>query len=457
MPPLPLEPDDATRQELGRAVVAFASRFVEAHHDGPARGGPIDAELTARLLTPPPESGITLQDALDQLEDALGPGLDNSSGRFLGYIPNGGLYAAALGSFLGTATNQYTGGAHAAPGLVAIEQSVLQWMASLSDLPASAGGVLLSGGSLANLTALVTARSRFGDDFADGVVYTSQRAHHSIAKAAHIAGISADRVRAVATDDDLRMDVTALRAAVAHDLADGLRPMVVAATAGTTDTGAIDPLGACADVAADHNAWFHVDAAYGGFFQLTERGRQRLAGIDRADSMTVDAHKSLFLPYGIGGLLVRDTAPLVAAHEGHGAYMQDVGVHDLPHFLAMGPELTRPSRGLTVWLALQLHGVTRFRDELDRMLDLTEHAAARLDTIQGIELVGPPPLSVVAFRARDDETTRRVQQALDDSGEVYLSSTTVHDRLHLRFALLSHRTTQHMVDAAIDVVARSAA
>lgn len=223
MPPLPLEPDDATRQELGRAVVDFATRFVEAHHDGPALGGPIDAQLTARLLAPPPESEVTLQTALDQLEDALGPGLDNSSGRFLGYIPNGGLYAAALGSFLGTATNQYTGGAHAAPGLVAIEQSVLQWMVSLFDLPASAGGVLLSGGSLANLTALVTARSRFGDDFADGVVYTSQRAHHSIAKAAHIAGIAADRVRPIATDDQLRLDATALRAAVAHDVADGLR------------------------------------------------------------------------------------------------------------------------------------------------------------------------------------------------------------------------------------------
>lgn len=456
MPPLPLEPDDATRRELGQAVVAFASRFVEEHHDGPALGKPIDAALTARLLAPPPASGVALTDALDRLEEALGPGLDNSSGRFLGYIPNGGIYAAALGSFLGTATNQYTGGAHAAPGLVALEQSVLQWMASLFDLPEGAGGVLLSGGSLANLTALVTARSRFGDGFADGTVYTSERAHHSIAKAAHIAGIADDRVRTIATDDQLRLDVRALRAAVAHDLADGLRPMVVAATAGTTDTGAIDPLGACADVAAEHDAWFHVDAAYGGFFQLTERGRERLAGIDRADSMTIDAHKSLFLPYGIGGLLVRDTAPLVAAHEGHGAYMQDVGEHDLPHFLAMGPELTRPSRGLTVWLALQLHGVAPFRDELDRMLDLAEHATARLGAIDGIELIGPPPLSIVAFRASDDEATRRVQRALDDSGEVYVSSTTVHGRLYLRFALLSHRTTRDTVDAAIDVVGRAA-
>jgi aromatic-L-amino-acid decarboxylase len=303
---------------------------------------------------------------------------------------------------------------------------------------------------------VVSARSRFGEQFGDGVLYTSEGAHHSIAKAARIAGIAGTRVRTVATDGDLRLDPTALRAAIAHDLADGLRPMLVATTAGTTDTGAIDPLGACADVAAEHDAWFHVDAAYGGFFQLTDRGRQRLAGIERADSLTVDAHKSLFLPFGIGGLLVRDPGALVAAHEGRGAYMQDIDDDDLPHYLAMGPELTRPNRGVPVWLALQLHGVGAFRAALDRMLDLAEHAADRLAAIDGIQLVGQPPLSVVAFRGTDDEATRRIQAALDESQVVYVSSTTIHDRLHLRLALLSQRTTREIVDAAIDVVAGSA-
>lgn len=456
MPPLPLEPDDATRRELGQAVVAFASRWLEDHHDAPAARGPLDQSLRDLLLEQPGEGGADLETLLQHLSRALEPGLDTSSGRFLGYIPSGGVFAGALGSFLGAATNQYSGGAHAAPGLVAIEESVLQWMTSLFGLPTTAGGILLSGGSLANLTAVVTARSRFGERFADGTVYASERAHHSIAKAARIAGIAADRVRPVATDTELRMDPTALRAAIAHDVADGLRPMLVAATAGTTDTGAIDPLGACADIASEHGAWFHVDAAYGGFFQLTSRGRHRLAGIERADSLTVDAHKSLFLPFGIGGLLVRDTSALVAAHEGRGAYMQDVADSDLPHYLAMGPELTRPNRGLPVWLALQLHGTGAFRAELDRMLDLAEHAAARLAAIDGVQVVGEPPLSVVAFRASDDESTARVQAALDASGLVYVSSTTIDERLHLRFALLHQRTTRAMVDDALDVVARSA-
>jgi aromatic-L-amino-acid decarboxylase len=455
--PVPLEPDADARRVLDDAVVAFASTFLDAHADAPPVRDGFHQRLRDELAAPPPEDGERLDDLLALLGRALGPGFDNASGRFLGYVPSGGLYAGALGSYLGAVTNQYTGGAHAAPGAVAIEESVLAWMASLFGLPTSAGGLLLSGGSLANLTAVVAARSRLGEAFGDGVVYTSERAHHSVAKAARIAGIAADRVRAVGVDPRQRLDSGALGRAVAADAASGLRPMLVVATAGTTDTGAIDPLAPCADVAAAHDAWFHVDAAYGGFFTLTDRGRERLAAIDRADSITVDAHKSLLLPFGIGGLLVRDPADLVAAHEGRGAYMQDVVDIGLPHYLERGPELTRPNRGLPVWLALHLHGIGAFRAALDRMLDLAEHAAARLAAIDGVTLVDAPALSILAFRAVDDDTTWRVQRALNESGEVYVSSTTVDGRVHVRVALLSQRTTRRHVDGLVDVVAATLA
>lgn len=326
-------------------------------------------------------------------------------------------------------------------------------MTALFGLPGSAGGLLLSGGSIANLTAVVTARSQMGDSFHHGVIYASEHAHHSIAKAARIAGIASDRVRSVPGDRCFHLDATALERSVEADRRDGLRPMMIAATAGTTDTGAIDPLAACADIAATSGAWFHVDAAYGGFFQLTERGQSRLLGIERADSITVDAHKSLLLPFGIGGLLVRNPATLVAAHEGHGAYMQDVVEQELPHYLAMGPELTRPNRGLPIWFALQLHGIGQFRTTLDLMLDLAENAAAVLADIPGIVLAGPPELSVVAFRAlAGDSPTLHLLDVLNRSREVHVSSTTIDGHVHVRLAFLSQRTTKTMADRAVEIV-----
>ena len=453
METLPIEPGPDDRAALEQAVSAFIERFIDARADAPVFHGAADPALVERLLTPPSDSGVAIGSLLELVAQAVDTGFDTASGRFLSYIPSGALYSAALGTYLGAVLNRYTAGSHAAPGMVAIEESVIRWMTSLFGFGDGSGGVLLSGGSLANLTAVVTARSRLGQRFDDGVVYTSERTHHSMTKGARIAGIASDRIRLIPTDDRLRMDPAALRAAITSDAADGLRPMMIAATAGTTDTGAIDPLGACADLASAHGAWFHVDAAYGGFFQLTERGRSRLAGIDRADSITVDAHKSLFLPFGVGGLIVRNVEHLVDAHEGRGAYMQDVVDGDLPHYLSMGPELTRPNRGLPLWLALNLHGVDAFRRTLDSMLDLAEDAAARLGELPGLELITEPELSVVAFRSTEgDAATASIQRALNDSGRIHVSSTTINDRLWIRLALLSQRTTAAIVDEALDLI-----
>ena len=450
----PLEPDADHLAALNEAVVGHVTRFLGGRTESPAVSPPTDPALIAELLEPPDEHGRPIGDLLEVFDRALDTGFDTASGKFLSYVPSGGLYAGALGAFLGAVTNPFTGASHAGEGPVAIEQSVIDWMAGLFGLPDGSGGVLLSGGSIANLTAMVTARTRLGEDFGAGVVYTSEWSHHSIEKAARIAGISRRRVRKIPTDRQTRMDTEALSAAIAEDRSEGLVPMMITATAGVTDTGAVDPLARCAAIAADAGAWFHVDAAYGGFFQLTDRGRARLNGIERADSITVDAHKSLFLPFGTGGLLVRDPAALVDAHEGRGTYMQDVVDAQTPHYTMMGPELTRPYRGLSVWLALHLHGVAQFRHTLDRMLDFAARAAAAIDELPPLELVSEPELSIVVFRStRGDDDTRRIFEGLNASGDMHVSSTTVHGRFAIRLAFLSQRTTEPIVDRALDVLA----
>lgn len=455
---LPLEPSAADRDELSRGVLEFLHRWIDDRDGAPASWPEPNGALLDSLLQGPTDDGVPLDQLLDAIEQAADTGFDTAGGAMLSYIPSGGIYTAALGGLIGAVTNQYTGGAHASPGMTAIEESVVRWMVELFGLPTTGGGVLLSGGSIANQVAVVTARSRLGDDFRDGVVYCSTRTHHSVAKAARIAGINTDRIRLIASDENRRLEMGALARQVEDDRAHGLRPMLIVANAGTTDTGAIDPLDACADIAAESGAWFHADAAYGGFFQLTERGRTRLRGIERADSITVDAHKSLFLPFGVGGLLVRERATVVEAHQGRGAYMQDVPSTDLPHYMEMGPELTRPNRGLQVWLALNLHGIQRFRDELDRMLDLAEHAAARLASIPGVDVLDDPELSVVAFRASSgDDATRRLLDVLITSREVHVSSTTIDGRVYVRLAFLSQRTTTAIVDRAIDIIASASA
>lgn len=450
-----LELDPAARRLLADAVFGYAEDYLDALPETPASYPPLTRDLIARLAVPPAEEARELPHLLELLSTALESGIDTSSGKFLSYIPSGGIYSAAIGRLLGAVTNRYTGGTHGAPGLIAIEAGVVRWMCDLFGLPDESSGILLSGGSIANLTATVAARSRVGDEFAHGVVYTSERAHHSVTKAARIAGVHPDRIRIVPADASLRLDTARLEAAIAADTAAGLAPMMIAVSAGTTDTGTVDPLAECARIAGAVGAWLHVDAAYGGFFVLTERGRARLAGIDMADSITVDAHKSLFMPFGTGGLLVRDERRLVDSLEGRGSYMQDVPAHgrEVPNYFAMGPELTRPPRGLEVWLALNLHGIAAFRSELDRMLDLTAWTAQALAATPGIEVIADPELSIVAFRSvAGDDASRAIAQHMNNSGDVHVSSTTVDGRFIVRLAFLSQRTTHDVAGRAVELI-----
>lgn len=455
--PLSLEPTPDEMRALTAAAADALARFVERLPEAPSADLDGAAELAERLYAERPgERGVPLAEALATIEAAAAKAIDTAGPGYLAYIPGGGLFTAALGDLLAGGFNRYTGMSQMAPPMAAIEASVVAWLCEQFDLPAGARGVLTSGGSMANLSAVVAARTRLGEDFADGTVYVTDQAHHSVAKAARIAGFPERALRLVPRDAQLRMEPAALAELIAADRAAGLRPCLVVGSAGTTNTGAIDPLPELAAIAREAGAWFHVDGAYGGFFRLTERGRERLAGIERADSITLDPHKGMFLPYGTGSLLARDGEALRRAHSRSASYLQDIAGSDLPDFADLSPELSRANRGLRVWLPLRLHGVAAFRAALDEKLDLARLVWERLSAVEELELPWEPPLSTVAFRLRDgdDAANRALLERINGSRRVFLSSTVIDGRLWLRISILSHRTHRDRIEEAIEIVSR---
>jgi glutamate/tyrosine decarboxylase-like PLP-dependent enzyme len=297
------------------------------------------------------------------------------------------------------------------------------------------------------------------------VVYVSAQTHHSMDKALRVAGLGEAVRRAVPLDGRHRMRPDALRRQVAEDRAVGLRPWLLVATAGSTDAGAVDPLAELAEVAAGEGLWLHVDAAYGGAFALCEPGRRALAGIERSDSLVLDPHKGLFAPFGTGVVLVRDGAALrrAFAYGYRASYLQDAARGDLADASPseLSPELTRPFRGLRVWLALRLAGVAAFRAALEEKLLLARYAHGRLAERAELEVGPEPDLSVVTFRLRSpggdaDAANLALTEAIQRDGRIYLSSTRLDGRVTLRLAILNARTHRADVDLAVEVIAELA-
>jgi aromatic-L-amino-acid decarboxylase len=464
MAPPTRSPFDAPLDELrrmGADVVDLAARFVDDRYHAPTSDYSGLEPMLESLAAPPPDAGVPLRELLDVIERAAAKGFDPANPGFAAYIPGGGLYAAALADLIACVVNRYTSIAAPAPALVQMEASVLRWLCDVFGLPDTSQAVLTPGGSMANLSAIVSARTtKLGERFHDGTMYVSEEVHHSITKSARFAGFTPAALRVVTTDASLRMDPVALRAAVEEDRGRGLRPFLVVATAGTIGTGAVDPLHLIADVAHDEDLWLHVDGAYGACFQLTGRGRDALGGIERADSITLDPHKGLFLPYGTGCLLARDAGALRQAHEVHADYLPPVSDDErLPDFSSFSPELTRDFRGLRLWLPLHLHGVTAFVRALDEKLDLARLVHERLAALPSLDVPWPPQLSLVAFRLRDgsDQDTEELMRRVNASGRVWLSSAPVRGRLHIRMCILSHRSTRERVEEAVDIISAAAA
>jgi aromatic-L-amino-acid decarboxylase len=453
------DPARAEMEEIGRAALDFAVEFVETRAAAPAADLDGANELADALRAAPPEEPAEFGELLDVIGRAASKAFETAGPGYLAYIPGGGLFAAAIADLLACVTNRFVNLAAPAPALVRLEADVARWLCDLFSFPPEAQGILTSGGSMANLSAVVTARNTcLPEDFLGGTIYASEHVHHSIAKSARLAGFPAGALRAVRCDDALRIDVEDLRAQVRRDKRGGKRPFLVVGSAGTVNTGAVDALDDLADLCAAEDLWFHVDGAYGGFFQLTERGRERFRGVERADSVTLDPHKGLFLPYGTGGLIVRRGEDLKAAHRGGALYLPAQSETDLPDFADYTPELSRDFRGLRVWLPLHLHGVGAFRRALDEKLDLARKVYDALLDVEDLVIPWEPELSIVAFRSRrGNDATARLLDEINASRRIYLSGTELGGDRYVRVAVLSHRTDESRIDEAIEIISKVAA
>lgn len=480
-----LEP---TQEELGD-LFTKVEKYARAHISNVCETPAFvkSKERSVELLSSPiSETGISLDDTLQLLYDYVDhEGLNSGSPRYLGYIPSGGLPHSAFGDFLAAIGGRYAGVFHSAPGAVRMENMLIRWMAEVVGYPKGAGGYLSSGGSIANLSAVITAREASGlrgADYDRAVVYMTEHTHHCVDKALRIAGMGSSIRRRVAEDDRCRMSAEALEETIAADRASGLNPWLIVASAGTTNMGTVDPLGDIASVARSNHLWFHVDGAYGAFFALCPEGQEVLSGMDQSSSLVLDPHKTLFLPFGTGALLVRDQEFLGPAHGGRGEYMRDMDsdAHELsPAYLS--PELSKHFRGLRMWLPLKLLGVAPFRSALSEKIHLARYAYERLQSFKGVQVGPAPDLSIVTFRfvpekgdvnefnlSLTDNPAERIMKRWQDrdanefnlalvnnlhrDGRVFLTSTRIRGTVVLRLAVGSFRTHLEHIDEALEVL-----
>lgn len=459
----PQYPLELSAVEMRRMVDEAMARIVPhivSLPEQPAHGNEGAVEVARSLAEPIPRRGTPLPELLDLLFERAIPRSFNSAGPgYLAYIPGGGLFHTAVADLIADAVNRYTGVFEAAPALSQLEANVLAWFAGIVGYPREARGILTSGGSLAGFTAIVTARrNRLPEDFLSGTIYVSDQTHHSIQKSAILAGFPEKNVREIPSDERFRIRPDALEKRIEEDRRQGLTPFLVVGNAGTTSTGAVDALEDLAVIAKRQDLWFHVDAAYGGFFLLTDEGQRVMRGIERSDSVVLDPHKALFLPYGTGALLVRDGEALRRAHSVTADYMPRLQEDpDLVDFCEISPELSKPYRGLGVWLPLKMLGLGPFEEALEEKLELTRWAAAELRTIPGIEILAEPQLSVVAFRWNPGELdqgklnhwNRQLLSRINARKRVMLTATMLGGRFALRICVVSFRTHRDRVEAAL--------
>jgi len=457
----PLELSPAAMRDLGHRVVDLLVDRIATLDSQPAWRGGSRTALEARLRTAPPERPGDFDEILRTLrDDVLEFSARVDHPRFLGFVPGSPTWPGVLADFIASGCNVFAGSWLGGSGPAEIELVVLDWFKDWLGLPADATGLFTSGGSAATLLALACARQlRFGAHDPGAVIYLSSECHSSVERAARILGFHADRIRKLAAGDDFRLDASALDAAIRSDRAAGLTPFLSVANGGSTSTGAVDPLPGFADVCRAHGVWLHVDAAYGGFAALTPRGRAVFAGIERADSLTLDPHKWLFQPFEAGCLLVREPGALEAAFRIQPEYLQDAAITGAPdrtrpvNFMDRGLQLTRSPRALKVWLSVRFFGLEPFRAAIDHAFDLALAAQARILDGETFEILSPASLGIVCFRRVTDGAGRRVTgepalerinaelvRKLADSGYGLISSTRVRGRYALRFCIMGHRT-----------------
>jgi glutamate/tyrosine decarboxylase-like PLP-dependent enzyme len=380
---------------------------------------------------------------------------------YFAFVPACGTWPGALGDFLAAGLNIYAGSWMEAAGPSRVELVVLDWFKDWIGYPRAAAGVLTSGGSAANMTALACAREALLGAMTDRVVvYVADQAHSSVARAARLLGLRSDQVRVLPTDERQRMRPDALAAAIDADAAAGREPLFVAAAAGSTNTGAVDPLPEIAAICRERGAWLHVDGAYGAFATLCERGAEALRGIELADSVTLDPHKWLYQPFECGALLVRDGSLLRRAFEIVPDYLKDAAVEtDEVNFCDLGLQLSRSSRAIKIWLSIRYFGLGAFRESVDRCFDLALHGERHVQQRAELEVMCPASLGIFCFRRRgedgesEDEIARRnaaLVSAFEATGQGLVSSTRLRGRYAIRLCAMNHTSAAGDVERVLD-------
>jgi aromatic-L-amino-acid/L-tryptophan decarboxylase len=456
---------------------AFGTRVLDLYADlladlaeGPVSPRITTAEVQDAVALDVPDDPLSDDELLAHLRAIVDHSLRPGSGGFLAYISGGGTVPGAIADLLASGVNPNVGGWVLSPAATEIELQLMRWLTAQFGLPDGSGGQLVPGGSLANLTALKIARDRaLAGVRVNGVrsgppltVYCTAETHFTVDRAADVLGLGESSVRRIAVDDALAMRVDDLVRTLEEDIATGARPMAIAANGGATGTGAIDPLDELADVATHYGTWLHVDAAYGGAAVLSDELRPLLHGIERADSITFDAHKWLYAPLVSAVVLLRDGSHAAESFSAHASYVeQDRDVADRGVDLGFeGLQLSRSFAALRVWVGLLAHGRAAFARRIEHDAALTRWLAAQVEAAPDLELACPPSLSICCFRyvpegVEDDDyldrLNTRVMTELQLDGRVFPSNALVGGRTAIRSCIVSYRTEAEHLQRLVEL------
>jgi glutamate/tyrosine decarboxylase-like PLP-dependent enzyme len=442
-------------REIGYRVVDRLVDHLTTLPDQPVgtKGDP--EALRAALTEPVPEQGAEFEAVLEQLErDILPNTMHVNHPRFFAYVPGPGNFVSAMADALISGYNVFAGTWISGSGPAAVELAVIEWLRAACGFPIGAGGLFVSGGTMANLTALAVARHvALGDQLDGATVYFSDQAHSSLEKALRVVGLPSGNVRKLACDASYRLPLRELARAVEKDRVEGQRPFCVIASAGTTNTGAIDQLSELSRLCKEQHLWLHVDGAYGAAAVISHRGRELLGGLELADSLSLDPHKWLFQPFEIGCVLVREIAHLRDTFLILPEYLKDTHQYSSEfNFTDHGLQLTRSFRALKLWMSIKVFGMAAFRAAVERGFELAEYTEARLRNIPGWEIVTPAQMGIVCFRYQgaDDAAHLRLVQSILKDGFALITSTVLQGRTVLRTCTINPRTTEADIEATLN-------
>ncbi|MEE1962322.1 aminotransferase class V-fold PLP-dependent enzyme [Allomuricauda taeanensis] len=455
-------------EEMQKYGYQIVDAIVEHHHTQhqkfPVAWGSRE-EMDNLFLEEAPEAGMEASKVLDfVLEKVMTNSANMAHPRSFSFVPGPSNYVSVMADALATGYNIFSGGWSASPAAAELEIVTIQWLLKIFGFPGKkGGGIFTSGGSMANLTAMVTARRiKCGDDFSKAVIYLSDQAHSSNIKAIHVLGFKKEQIRIIPTDNEFKFAVNKLKNCIAKDRLEGLQPFCLIASAGTTNTGTVDPLSELAKICKKEDIWFHIDGAYGGAAILSAKGKQLLKGIEKADSLTVDPHKWFYQPYEMGCLLVRNHKNLSHTFTEKPEYLRDIeGNTSEINFYDHGIQLTRRFRALKFYMSLKTFGLKEFRDAVTYNIDLAEEVENLLRGSKSWEVVFPATLAVINFRYNPiqqnykekelDEINQYISKHVVDSRKALLVTTLLHGQVVLRMCLINPRTSLEDVTETLDL------